>query len=102
MVLLLGIEDRCGLWEIARERELYDKPREEQIQLASDALESLLAQGLVRLYRRREQDVEIGVEEWERVLSNPRSWCVPESGSTSICFETTSSGEEIYWDTVDE
>ena len=101
VILLLGIEDRCGLWEITRERGLYDKTREEQIQLASRALKSLLAQGLVRLYRRGDQDVEIGLEESERILSNRSSWCVPKAGLAAICFEATPSGEEVYWDTVD-
>lgn len=101
-VLLLGIEDRCGLWEITRERALYEKPREEQIDLASGALKSLLAQGLVKLYRRNEQDVEVGPADLERVLSSPSNWCVPKPGSPSICFETTASGEEVYWDAVDQ
>ena len=101
-VLLLGIEDRCGLWEITRERALYEKPRDQQIQLAGTALKALVAQGLVRVFRRREEDVEIGPEELERVLLNPSSWCVPEPGSMSICFETTPSGAEIYWETVEQ
>ena len=99
---MLGIEDRCGLWEIARERELFYKPKDEQIQLARAALKSLLTQGLVRLYRRQEEDVEIGVQEWDHVLSNARSWCVPEPGFSSLCFETTPAGAEIYWDAVEQ
>jgi len=101
-VLFLGIEDRSGLWEIRWERALFDKPREEQIQVATDALKELRAHGLVRLYRCQEQDrsfQEIGDEEWERVLSDSGSWDEPGPDSVSIRFETTPAGEQAYWDT---
>jgi hypothetical protein len=101
-VLFLGIEDRSGLWEIRWEREFFFKPREEQIQIAADALKQLLAQGLVRLYRCQEQDRsfhEVGEEEWERVLSDANSWGEPGPDSVSIRFETTTAGKQAYWDT---
>jgi hypothetical protein len=99
-ITFLGIEDFSGLWEITWESGLHEMPPVDRSRLARRAIEELLSEGVVKLYRCQEpgrQLEEINEGDWDRVLSNSDSWLEPTRDSASIRFGTTSEGKAAYW-----
>jgi len=99
-ITFLGIEDCSLLWEATVEKGLYELPPEDRVRLARRAIEELLREGIVKLYRCHEPDgqlEEISKEKWEQVLSNQNSWLEPKRDTVSIRFGTTSEGKAAYF-----
>lgn len=100
-VLLLGIEDFSGLWEVIWEfhTRYPDLGEEAANASALEAVMALLGRGYVRLHRCREpygEMLEIAAEEQRALIVNPANWEPPASGTLSIRFETTPAGEVAY------
>lgn len=101
IVLFQAFEDIHGLWEILREGPIFDIPSgEERLALARDAVMELLAEGHIQLYLyepiERAPIREIAESEWDRVLSDPVSWDVPNPQADFVGFESTPKGDALY------
>lgn len=99
--LWLAIEDYSGLWEVVWELKTLraDADEAELQREAAQVVSSLLAHGLIQLYRCEEpygEMVQIPTSEASTVLTDLAAWWEPAKNGISVRVGATAAGEEAY------
>lgn len=100
--LELAVEDFYGLWEIIwRFRALSPHSTDPELRThAENAVRTLLAGGLVALFRRSKvggEESPVDQNEIEAALSDQSNWDEPKPDSVQMLVGATSLGERVYY-----
>jgi hypothetical protein len=101
-MLISGIEDYTGLWEVCWEVKALNEELSDSavVSLAQEVVKKLLQQRRIELFWCNWPSfdvIPIGQAQREDILSNKTYWQASLENTQSVCYGTTDDGEKDYW-----